>query len=109
MGRAPKPTKGHAKPAVPRKTRKKKDSNVRDLKKRLAKALKLQTEAQEQQTATSEILRVISQSQTDVQPVFDTIVRNAVRLCSAHIGAVYGFDGQALHLLAHYNFSPDAL
>jgi division protein CdvB (Snf7/Vps24/ESCRT-III family) len=59
---------------------------VRDLEKRLAEALaQLQTrnrelvEAQEQQTATGEMLRVMSGSQTDVQPVFDAIVRSAVR------------------------------
>jgi two-component system, NtrC family, sensor kinase len=67
------------------------------------------SESLDQQTATSEILRVISSSPTDVQPVFDTIVASAVRLCSAHIGAVYQFDGELLHLAAHYNFTTESL
>jgi GAF domain-containing protein/anti-sigma regulatory factor (Ser/Thr protein kinase) len=62
------------------------------------------TEALEQQTATSEILRVISRSQTDVQPVFDTIVESAVRLCDARYGAAFNFDGDLVHLVAHHNF-----
>ena len=67
------------------------------------------TEALEQQTATSEILRVISSSPTDVQPVFDTIVRSAVQLCGARYGALYRFDGELLHLVAHHDLTPEAL
>jgi len=67
------------------------------------------TEALEQQTATSEILRVISSSPTDVQPVFDTIVGNAVNLCGARMGAVYRFDRELVHLAAHHNYPPEAL
>jgi GAF domain-containing protein/DNA-binding response OmpR family regulator len=67
------------------------------------------SEALEQQTATSEILRVISSSPTDVQPVFDTIVTNAVRLCGARMGAVYRFDGELLHLVADHNYPPEVL
>ncbi|HUP34776.1 MAG TPA: GAF domain-containing protein [Candidatus Limnocylindria bacterium] len=55
------------------------------------------TETLEQQTATGEILRVISSSPTDVQPVFDAIVESAVRLCEAFAGALLRFDGEMLH------------
>ncbi len=67
------------------------------------------SESLEQQTATSEILRVISSSPTDVQPVFDTIVASATRLCSGLFSAVYRYDGELIHLVAHHNFSPTAL
>jgi hypothetical protein len=49
---------------------------------------------EEQQTATSEILRVISQSPTDTQPVFEAIVERALRLSEATVGAVTIFDGR---------------
>jgi two-component system, NtrC family, sensor kinase len=64
------------------------------------------TEALEQQTATSEILRVISSSPTDLQPVFQTILDNAVRLCEAQNGAMFRFDGETLRGVALCNASP---
>jgi two-component system NtrC family sensor kinase len=65
-------------------------------------------EALEQQAATGNILRVISSSPTNVQPVFDTIVRNAVQLCGARFGVLYRFDGEQLHLAAH-DVTPEVL
>jgi GAF domain-containing protein len=67
------------------------------------------TEALEQQTATAEILRVISRSQTDVQPVFDTIVRSAVRLCDGMFCTLFRLDGELVHLVAEHNFTPEAV
>ena len=57
-------------------------------------------EALERERATSEILRAIAESQTDVQPVFDTIVRNAVKLCGGKFANAYRYDGEQLHIVA---------
>src|SRR3954451_16500346 len=62
-------------------------------------------EALERQTATADILKVIASSPTNVQPVFDVIVEHAVRLCGAHMGRVYRFDGQLIQMVAGHGLS----
>src|SRR5262245_47578998 len=63
-------------------------------------------ESREQQTTTGEILRVIASSPTDLQPVFQTILDNAVRLCEAQNGAVFRFDGEFSRAVVWNNTSP---
>jgi GAF domain-containing protein/anti-sigma regulatory factor (Ser/Thr protein kinase) len=59
------------------------------------------TEALEQQTATSEVLRVISASPTDVQPVFAALLASAARLCDASDATMFQVEGEELRLVAH--------
>jgi signal transduction histidine kinase len=66
-------------------------------------------EALERQTATAEILRIISSSQMSVQPAFDTIVRNFALLCGSVFGSIYTFDGEFVHYAGSYGFSPEQL
>jgi signal transduction histidine kinase len=75
---------------------------TRDLNERNAEI----TEALEQQTATAEILRVISASPTDVGPVFRTIVESATRLCDANFAAVFLVDNGRIHAPAHTPVTP---
>jgi two-component system, NtrC family, sensor kinase len=90
--------------------------SIRDVDKRLADALgQLQTrnreleEALERQTATGEVLRLISRFQTDVQPVFDAIAAKALDLCRATTGWVYRFDGELIHIAAAHSLRPEAV
>jgi two-component system NtrC family sensor kinase len=107
MRRDPKPAKSkEAKPPVARKSPKSDGSRVRDLEKRLAEALSREKEGQEQQAATAEILRVISQSPANVQPVFDAVAENAARLCDAFDASIYRRDFDRLLLVAKHGPLP---
>ena len=65
------------------------------------------SESLEQQTATSEVLKVISSSASDLQPVFDTMAENVVRLCEAERAYIFRFDGELLRAVATYNVGPE--
>jgi len=65
------------------------------------------SEALEQQTAMSDVLRVISSSPTDLAPVFDTILASATRLCEGNLAALWRYDGECLVGAAHYNATPE--
>jgi GAF domain-containing protein len=64
------------------------------------------SESLEQQTATSEVLQVISSSPGDLQPVFASMLEKAVRICDAKFGNIFRWDGDALHLVATNNTPP---
>src|SRR5215471_3753324 len=70
------------------------DQTVEELRRELA-------EAQEQQAATAEILRIISSSPMDLQRVFAAVAASAARLCDAHDATINLLDGDVLRLVGH--------
>jgi signal transduction histidine kinase len=99
--RSAKPAKSRveAKPPIIRKSRKSEGASVHDLEKRLAEAL-------EQQAATAEILRVISSSPNDVQPVFDAVADSGARLCESFDSIIWRPSGDRLVVVAHHGPIP---
>ena len=65
------------------------------------------TKSLQQQTATAEVLEVISRSRFDLQPVFETVAESSVRLCGADRAFIFRFDGELLRMAAAYNAPPE--
>jgi GAF domain-containing protein len=103
------PTKGRARKAAKPTTRNPPKGTARSTsssageKTEVGRLTRELNEALERQTATSEVLQAISRYPGDLQPVFQAMLKNAVRLCDAKFGNIYRWDGDALHLVATEN------
>lgn len=99
------PTKGLRRRGSARKARKAPimDTSPADLREQLAQRTRERDQALEQQAATSKVLQVISSSLGNLEPVFATMLAEAVRICDANFGNIYRWEGHALHLAAAHN------
>ena len=77
-----------------------------DLEEKLARAQRERDEALERQRATSEVLRVISSSPGELEPVFNAILANATRICDARFGNMFLYEGGTFKLVAQHNPPP---
>src|SRR5215472_8835748 len=78
-------------------------STLADLQEQVSALTHELAEARERQTATSEVLQVISSSSGELKPVFDAILANATRICDAKFGVLNLYDGDKFRQVALYN------
>ena len=81
-------------------------SSLADLQEQVTFLARELAEAREQQTASSELLKVISSSPGELKPVFEALLANAVRICGAKFGALSMYDGDAFRVVAMHGASP---
>src|ERR1700737_1126739 len=81
-------------------------STLADLQEQISALTRELAEAREQQTATSEVLQVISSSRGELEMVFEAILANAVRLCAAKFGTLFLHEGGAVRMVAAHNVPP---
>jgi two-component system NtrC family sensor kinase len=82
------------------------EHQLEECRRELAEAREQLAEALERQTATSEVLQVISNSPGELEPVFQAILENATRICEAKFGTLYLYDGDAFRAEAFHNAPP---
>ena len=99
-------TKARTRVGQRRKPRADPGQRIEKYRRDLAEARQQLAEALERKTATSEVLGVISRSPGELQPVFRTILENAVRICDAKFGTLFRYDGEALHPAAGVGTPP---
>src|SRR5215831_11143691 len=78
-----------------------------DMQEQLDRLTRELAEAREQQSATSEVLQVISSSPTELEPVFQVMLANAVHVCEAKFGSLLLCDGDLLRRVAEYKVPPE--
>ena len=81
-------------------------STLADLQEQVSALTRELAQAREQQTATSEVLRVISSSPGELEPVFQAMLESATRLCEAKFGNLFLYEGGGLRLVAAHNVPP---
>jgi len=97
-------------PAVARRPRRSRSRGpASKQKKTIARVARELDEALARQTATSDILHVISGSPDDLQPVFSSIARTAMQLCNGSLSVVTRYDGEFLDVVAHAHVAPEGL
>jgi transcriptional regulator with GAF, ATPase, and Fis domain len=97
-----KPVKARSRKAKTPKAARHSDSSVAGRETEVARLARELHETQEQQTATAEVLKIISASRTELQPVLDVVVRSAARYCKADDVTLFELDGEDLREAAHW-------